>query len=160
MRVTRKLLLAVLLAATVVDGRAQTPVDTGNTGGTQIYTDAGAHGAAHPHGHKALIAAFTAHVARALRFLKLGHNREALAELNPYLDRDDPLREDPSGIVSNGKLAEGYYARGLALERVAANDAANAKPEKASSDADFKQAETLDHGIDARMARKGFPRQR
>jgi len=156
--VTRKLLLAVLLAGTCAIAHAQTGVDTGNTGGTQIYSGAGAHGAANDKNNRALIAGFNEHLSHALAALRRSRYREALADLYPYLDRNNPLLQDPSGIVPDSKLAEGYYARGLALAGLASSDTAHAKTDRKDSESDFKEAELLDPGIGARMAHKGFPR--
>jgi hypothetical protein len=94
---------------------------------------------------------------RAFNDLKRRNYLTANRQLNTCLAQDgDPLTEDPAGVVPDPKLAEAYYARGMARAHLA--HLAGAKSGPGDSASDFKKAEDLDPSVDARMMKRGFPR--
>src|SRR5579872_5209373 len=165
-------LIALLFAAAGAVASAQ--IDTGNTGGTQErssapsapqpestgganddYSGAGAEAAAPNSSDSAtLIMMFNACLDRALYDLKQRLYPQASTLLNACLGQNgDPLAVDPTGVVPKSKLAEAYYARGLARARLMGSSKTNAS----DSAEDFRTAMRLDPSVGTRMAKKGFP---
>jgi hypothetical protein len=172
--VKQKLFLIVALFA-AAGAVASAQIDTGNTGGTQEhstapettpapestgganddYSGAGAEAAPNASDSATLIRMFSVCLDRALYDLKHRHYPQASTLLNACLGQNgDPLAEDPTGVVPNTKLAEAYYARGLARAHLPGSSKTNAS----DSAEDFRKALGLDPSIGARMAKIGFPR--